>query len=427
MSTLISLATPSDFPSIASLQLSAFSPSLFHQAVFGSVADGDMIDWFLSRLVSSWNSPKGPPKVLKVVLGGEIVACAVWRLVGFDEAAEGEGAKESGVSRKGSVDELEFPIGANVDLMEQIKGEQGAGLEKEEKHWYCSLLVTDPRFQKTGAGSALLKWGCDKADEWGVPAYLKGTPKGMSLYERFGFVAWHTRPITVGQNPELVVRNLSFLRLGLKGEIFLMLSLRHRQLQPMMRLPQLIVLPALTSDISDIVALHYAATAKDPLYLNLYEKASKVELAAKMKERTGKVVGSRDRQLLKAMKGGKIVGFAQFVYPKRKEGNSGRDGKGETRGEKSKPDWVDGVNVELAEDFFDRMGARYESIIEPHYYLQMLSVDPSAQRSGTGAAMVSSILKLAEQDKVPVLLDSSLGKLVTSLPNPIRILFNDAL
>lgn len=33
----------------------------------------------------------------------------------------------------------------------------------------------------------LMKWGCDKADELGLPAFVQATHEGRLLYERFGF------------------------------------------------------------------------------------------------------------------------------------------------------------------------------------------------------------------------------------------------
>lgn len=38
-----------------------------------------------------------------------------------------------------------------------------------------------------GAGSALLKWGLDRADADGLPTYLDSTPPGKALYEKAGF------------------------------------------------------------------------------------------------------------------------------------------------------------------------------------------------------------------------------------------------
>jgi hypothetical protein len=55
---------------------------------------------------------------------------------------------------------------------------------------YYSLdtLVTLPRHERRGAGGMLVRWGCEKADEAGVQAYLEASPIGAPLYARHGFV-----------------------------------------------------------------------------------------------------------------------------------------------------------------------------------------------------------------------------------------------
>ncbi|KAL5334918.1 acetyltransferase [Aspergillus crustosus] len=57
-----------------------------------------------------------------------------------------------------------------------------------QKHYYLDTLATHPDYQRQGAGALLLKWGCDLADEHGVPLYVDASKAGAPLYERFGFV-----------------------------------------------------------------------------------------------------------------------------------------------------------------------------------------------------------------------------------------------
>jgi GNAT superfamily N-acetyltransferase len=54
---------------------------------------------------------------------------------------------------------------------------------------YYSLdsLITHPDHHRRGAGSLLLKWGLEKADDAGVEAYLEASDMGRPLYERWGF------------------------------------------------------------------------------------------------------------------------------------------------------------------------------------------------------------------------------------------------
>ncbi|KAK1688496.1 hypothetical protein BDP55DRAFT_726397 [Colletotrichum godetiae] len=56
--------------------------------------------------------------------------------------------------------------------------------------WDTNLdtLVTHPDYQRRGAASMLLAWGCALADEDGVAAYVDASKAGAPLYERFGFV-----------------------------------------------------------------------------------------------------------------------------------------------------------------------------------------------------------------------------------------------
>ncbi|KAL0782607.1 hypothetical protein CaCOL14_000513 [Colletotrichum acutatum] len=67
------------------------------------------------------------------------------------------------------------------------EGERGRVMG-DERHYYLDTLVTHPDYQRRGAASMLLKWGCALADEDGVAAYVDASKTGKGLYERFGFV-----------------------------------------------------------------------------------------------------------------------------------------------------------------------------------------------------------------------------------------------
>jgi GNAT superfamily N-acetyltransferase len=50
------------------------------------------------------------------------------------------------------------------------------------------ILAIDPAYQRRGVGSALVKWGTDKADEMGVDAVVESSVFGKGLYQKNGFV-----------------------------------------------------------------------------------------------------------------------------------------------------------------------------------------------------------------------------------------------
>ncbi|KAF2110668.1 acyl-CoA N-acyltransferase [Lophiotrema nucula] len=49
------------------------------------------------------------------------------------------------------------------------------------------LMTIDPKYQRQGAGRALLKWGTNIADELGVDTIVEATAYGLGLYASEGF------------------------------------------------------------------------------------------------------------------------------------------------------------------------------------------------------------------------------------------------
>ncbi|KAJ6108243.1 acetyltransferase [Penicillium sp. IBT 18751x] len=58
----------------------------------------------------------------------------------------------------------------------------------DTRHFYLDTVATHPDYQRRGAGSLLVKWGCDLADAQGVQAYVDASKDGAPLYAKFGFV-----------------------------------------------------------------------------------------------------------------------------------------------------------------------------------------------------------------------------------------------
>jgi ribosomal protein S18 acetylase RimI-like enzyme len=63
-----------------------------------------------------------------------------------------------------------------------------ATLHPAEPHWYLSILGTDPAFQRSGVGTALLRPILERCDAGGTCAYLEASRiENVPYYERFGF------------------------------------------------------------------------------------------------------------------------------------------------------------------------------------------------------------------------------------------------
>ncbi|KAJ6008511.1 hypothetical protein N7540_012487 [Penicillium herquei] len=50
------------------------------------------------------------------------------------------------------------------------------------------FIVTHPQYQRRGAASMLMKWGCDQADIKRLNVYLSASAEGAALYAKFGFI-----------------------------------------------------------------------------------------------------------------------------------------------------------------------------------------------------------------------------------------------
>lgn len=56
-----------------------------------------------------------------------------------------------------------------------------------------SQLMVSPKFQHAGIGSALTRWGLDRADAEGIESYVVSFPEARVFYEKHGFrVTSHT-------------------------------------------------------------------------------------------------------------------------------------------------------------------------------------------------------------------------------------------
>ncbi|KAF9776158.1 hypothetical protein IL306_005689 [Fusarium sp. DS 682] len=58
---------------------------------------------------------------------------------------------------------------------------------KGKPYVYLKMLNTDPKHQRRGAASLLLRSGLEEADSLGIPVVLESSVQGRKLYEKFGF------------------------------------------------------------------------------------------------------------------------------------------------------------------------------------------------------------------------------------------------
>lgn len=128
-----------------------------------------------------------------------IVGVSQWKLYPKQRSEE-EMKKEE---EEGEQDEKEYgvPEGMNRDCVESfhnVCAEYKRRHLGREPYILLQVLATRPDQHRKGVGSLAMQWGCDKADEFGLPAYLEGSVMGVGLYKKWGFeivdeLAWEAR------------------------------------------------------------------------------------------------------------------------------------------------------------------------------------------------------------------------------------------
>ncbi|ETN37745.1 uncharacterized protein HMPREF1541_07368 [Cyphellophora europaea CBS 101466] len=84
----------------------------------------------------------------------------------------------------------EFGPGSNPEVCEAFFGSIDAKRQQvmgDKPHIFLKFLHTDPKHQRRGAGSMLIKWGIQRSEELNLPAYLEATSAGHGLYAKHGF------------------------------------------------------------------------------------------------------------------------------------------------------------------------------------------------------------------------------------------------
>jgi len=111
---------------------------------------------------------------------GKIIAYAKWNAPRRDPTKKGYGDRFPPYPQDGDVEGLSTFFGHLTGEREKFMGDR--------PHYYLDMLGTLPEYQGLGAGTLLVKWGCDAADEEGVEAFVDASEAGKGLYEKYGFV-----------------------------------------------------------------------------------------------------------------------------------------------------------------------------------------------------------------------------------------------
>ncbi|KAF2173239.1 hypothetical protein M409DRAFT_17184 [Zasmidium cellare ATCC 36951] len=144
-------------------------------------------DMILGMMLHHFQEPNPAGVLLKATDSetGTLVSVAMWswQLEEKEEKVD----VEAPVPEEGAVGEAKEE---RKTLWNALR-EESEGVRKasygNKPHFRLQLLMTHPDWQRKGAGSLLVKHGCEMADEAGLISVLTASAAGWHLYERHGF------------------------------------------------------------------------------------------------------------------------------------------------------------------------------------------------------------------------------------------------
>ena len=176
--------TPADIPALALLNHACFTAP-GNQIMYGKVTPSDrlrVLEEGFDRQMSG-NHPSQHVNSLCIIdtTTNSIISHAIWIFL-----PEGYIPSEDA-----DCHHPWLPVGTNEKLrrdFDRMTQElRSAHPGRKEKHWLLSLLATHPEHEGRGAGSMLIQWGLDKADEMRVRTYVDASVAGFPVYKKRGF------------------------------------------------------------------------------------------------------------------------------------------------------------------------------------------------------------------------------------------------
>ena len=180
MSFEVSHASEADLEDLSRLVLTAFAQNPVHQVVYPQGATTRLIAWNIKGDQRSMREDKKAHYLcVRKTNTRTIVSFGLWYEYRHGEEQSNE-----------SEEAFDHPPDANSDAfrtLDSISTIRRRCFMGRQSYMYLADLATAPHARRQGAASLLLRWGIDRADAYGIPCYLQGSPDGASLYQKYGF------------------------------------------------------------------------------------------------------------------------------------------------------------------------------------------------------------------------------------------------
>ncbi|KAK7931412.1 acyl-CoA N-acyltransferase [Apiospora marii] len=175
-------ATPADMDEVARLEYDCF-PAFIRAAFMGCRSEADLprvADRFRDEMRTNvhdiWI-------LVRDIESGRLAAASNWRVYLNGAAAQAsDDAPMPWMAEDGG-------DGEALARARVVMGEMNAArkVANPEGFLHLHICFTSPEFRRKGAGSLMLRWGCDLADQLALPGWIESSAEGNFLYKVFGF------------------------------------------------------------------------------------------------------------------------------------------------------------------------------------------------------------------------------------------------
>ncbi|KAH7122665.1 acyl-CoA N-acyltransferase [Dendryphion nanum] len=182
MSITVKEVMDSDLPRACEIEVAAYAGNSVSPILFPGPFPPDSLEQRVKRLARERNEDRTTSYIKAIdEKTGDIIGFASWHLYETPKIAATAAA-----SRR-----LTIGPGANKEACEAFFGGMAQRRDlimKGKAFVYLHMLHSDPKHQGRGAGSALMRWGLERADSHNLPTFLESSPDAHTFYKKHGFV-----------------------------------------------------------------------------------------------------------------------------------------------------------------------------------------------------------------------------------------------
>ncbi|PWY85894.1 acyl-CoA N-acyltransferase [Aspergillus heteromorphus CBS 117.55] len=184
----IRYATEQDAPNLAIINIVSFRHQPMWDNLFPSVNIDGVLPLKTARCLDKLVSPQVHVVAAVDDETGQIIGYARWVIPG-EPTSVVELSPVGAETLAGHANGKAYPENMRKDVharfWDMLKGKQESYVQEDD--FVLEFLATIPEAQGKGVGTALLRWGLERADARNARVYLEATTDGYSLYRKFGW------------------------------------------------------------------------------------------------------------------------------------------------------------------------------------------------------------------------------------------------